>query len=393
MWIQRHIANTLRSAARVRAVVLITGARQTGKTSLTCKTFPRHRYVSLDLPRLAEDAEESGELFLQNHPAPLILDEVQYAPALFRYLKNAVDRGRMKPGGYLLTGSQRFGVMSGVSESLAGRVSVVELHSLSLLELEHWSHKTAEGKRLLQWIFLGGYPELHAKGLDPERFYADYVVTYLERDVRQALQIRNLRDFDRFMRLAAVRTGQLLSLSSFAADIGVSPNTIKSWLSVLEASQVVHLLEPYHHNVGKRIVKTPKLYFLDTGLACFLAGLRSADDVRSSALLGPLFESLVLGQLIRWHANRGKRPSLYFYRNHSGVEVDFVLPVGNQLKLYECKWAEHPPKEVPAFRHLRSIVGERNIRSQSLITPVRGTRTRGDRTIVEDCVELRSLEA
>jgi predicted AAA+ superfamily ATPase len=311
MWIARDIAHILVSQAKERPVLLLTGARQTGKTSLAKETFKRHGFVSLDLPRLAEEAEESGEEFLRKHQTPLIIDEVQYAPALFRYLKQAVDERRQETGLFILTGSQKFGLMAGVSESLAGRVGVFDLYSLSLAEMEQFGKQTAEGKQLLEWMLRGGYPELHAKGLDAERFYSDYVATYLERDVRQIVQVKNLRDFDRFLRLVAVRTAQMLSLHSLASDVGVSPTTIKSWLSVLEASHIVYMLEPYYQNLGKRLVKTPKLYFLDTGLACFLTGLRTVEDIERSTLLGPLYETLALGQMVRWYANRGKQPRIY----------------------------------------------------------------------------------
>lgn len=391
MWINREISSVLPELHASKPVLLITGARQTGKTSLCQEIFPQHSYVSLDLPRIAEEADESGEAFLANYGEPLIIDEVQYAPKLFRYLKHAVDTKRNANGRYILTGSQKFSLMSQVSESLAGRVSIVELHTLSLSELERSSNKRIEGSQLQQGMFLGGFPELHASDIKPHRFFGDYVATYLERDVRQAIRVQNLRDFDRFMRMVAIRTGQLLSMNSLAADLGVSPSTIKSWLSVLEASQIICLLEPYYNNPGKRIVKTPKLYFLDTGLACFLAGLRSDEDLRSSALLGPMFETLVLGQIIRWHTNRGLRPQVYFYRDHYGLEVDFVLPVGEKLKLYECKWAETPNKVTKAFSEMTKIFGEENILTKSIITPVRGSRRAQDGIIIEDCVDLLSL--
>lgn len=392
MWIPRDIEATLVELGKERPVVLLTGARQAGKTSALQRLFPTYLYVSLDLPRLAEEAEESGSLFLDKYPPPAIIDEVQYAPQLFRYLKHRVDTRRQESGLYFLTGSQKFALMHGVADSLAGRVAVVELHSLSLQELERASGKPAEGDQLLQWIVTGGYPELHARQLNPERFFSDYLVTYLERDVRQVLQVRNLRDFDRFMRLAAVRTGQLLSMNALASDIGITPSTVKSWLSVLEASNVIVLLEPYYRNLGKRIVKTPKLYFLDTGLACFLAGLHTVEALRQSSLLGALFETLALGQMVRAYANRGRRPVMYFYRDHEGHEVDFVIPVGEKLALFECKWAEAPAPQVKGFSALEKLVGHPNIRAKTILTPVRGRRTLADRQVtIQDCVELAEV--
>jgi predicted AAA+ superfamily ATPase len=326
MWIQREISNKLKTLSTQRPVLLLSGCRQTGKTALLKHLFPSHGYVSLDLPLIAQEAEESSQIFLEKHRAPLIVDEVQYAPGMFRSLKHAVDQNRDRMGAYLLTGSQKFSLMEGVSDSLAGRIAIVELHSLSLSELEAFSQKKAQGEQLLEWILMGGYPEIHARGLDPELFYSSYLATYLERDVRQIIQVRDLRSFDRFIRLAAIRTGQLLSMNSLASDVGVSTNTIKTWLSVLEASNIICLLEPYYQNLGKRLVKTPKLYFLDTGLACFLAGIRSTRDLAQSGLLGPLFETLTLGQMIRKYSNNLRAPNIYFFRDHQGHEVDFVIP-------------------------------------------------------------------
>jgi uncharacterized protein len=391
VWIPREIAGHLQDAASQRPALLLTGSRQSGKTSLIERTFPSYRYVSLDLPSVAEEAE-SGEGFLARHPPPVILDEVQYAPGLFRYLKHAIDQRRDQPGQFLLTGSQKFALMQGVSESLAGRVAIVELHSLSLAELERWSGTQAGGETFWQWTFAGGYPELHAAGLPPGRFYSDYVTTYLERDVRQVLNVRNLRDFDRFLRLCAIRTGQLLSMNSMASDIGVSPNTVRSWLSVLEASGIIVLLEPYYRNLGKRMVKTPKLYFLDTGLACFLAGFRTLDDLRGSALLGAFFETQVLAQIVRWYSNRGLQPTVYFFRDHHGNEVDFVIPVGERLKLMEAKLSETPDLQPGGFQEVERALPPGGVVSRTVITPRRGTRTVGG-TTVADCVDLGLLGA
>jgi uncharacterized protein len=390
MWIQRDISETLRAIHSQRPIVLVTGSRQVGKTSLLENTFPDHRRVSLDLPAIAEEAEKSGRQFLDRHPTPVIIDEVQYAPALFRYLKAAVDDRRNEGGLYLLTGSQKFELMQGVAESLAGRVSIVELHSLSLLEIERAHGAIMDRASLLRAMWCGGYPEVVARDLNPVRFYADYVATYLERDVRQALAVRNLRDFDRFLRLCALRTGQLLSMASLASDVGVSPNTIRAWVSVLEASGIIKLVEPYYSNLGKRLVKTPKLYFMDTGLCCFLAGFTSVQTLADSTMLGAMFETAALGQIVRHATNRGAPVSVYFYRDHHGVEVDFVIPIGEKLRLIECKWAE-TPTEPRAFSELERLAGRSAILSKTILTPDRGRRLMGT-TSVEDCVGLSSLD-
>ena len=391
-WIAREIVDTLRTLHRQRPALLLTGSRQVGKTSLLERTFADHRYASLDLPAVAEEAETAGEQFLERHPPPLILDEVQYAPKLFRYLKHAIDRDRGSNGRYLLTGSQKLSLMHGASESLAGRVSVVDLYSLSLREIETLRRRPLDRRALLEAMFAGGYPDLVANDLSPARYYADYVATYLERDVRQIVQVRSLRDFDRFLRLCALRTGQLLSMNALAADVGTSPNTIRSWLSVLEASGVILLLEPYFRNLGKRIVKTPKLYFLDTGLASFLAGFDGPRALGGSALIGPMFETLALGQMVRHFANRGLRPNLYFYRDHQGNEVDFVIPIGEKLRLIECKWSETPSPGARGFDALTKALGPGGIIDRTILVPVAPGRRSRDGVAIEGCVQLRFLD-
>jgi predicted AAA+ superfamily ATPase len=367
MWVERDFRPVLEQISGQRPVVLLTGCRQSGKTSLLESAFPAHRYVSLDLPLEAERAETSGEAFLAEHAPPVIIDEIQYAPQLLRHIKHEVDRHRDAVGRYLLTGSQKLALMQGVSESLAGRVAVLELHSLSLREIERAFGALRDTNGLLERLWQGGYPELHARQLDPKRFYADYVATYLERDVRQAINVRSLRDFDRFVRLCALRSGQLLNMNGLAGDVGVSPNTVRSWLSVLEASNVVYLLPPYFSNPGKRLVKAPKLYFLDTGLLCHLAGLRSVDELKNSALLGAFFETLALGQLIRAHANRALSAPVYYYRDHQGNEVDFVVPVGERAHLIECKWGEEP-KLGRGMHAVERALGTQNVLSRSVVS-------------------------
>lgn len=367
MWIPREITPILRKLAAERPAVLVSGSRQSGKSSLLTNAFPGVNYVSLDLPREAERAERAGEDFLEEHAAPVIIDEVQYAPGLFRYLKHAIDADRDRPGRYLLTGSQKFSLMQGVTESLAGRVSIIELHSLALSEIEAARGAIHGQRALLDAMWKGGYPELHSRDLDPRRFYADYVATYLERDVRQAINVRSLRDFDRFLRLCATRTGQLVNMNALAGDVGISPNTVRSWLSVLEASSVVLLVPPYFRNLGKRLVKSPKLYFLDTGLACHLAGFNSGGELGTSALVGAFFETLVLGQLVRAYANRGLRSPLHFYRDHHGNEVDFLVPVGERAHLLECKWSQ-TASSPRGLRVVADALGTGNVISQTIVT-------------------------
>lgn len=391
MWISREIETTLLKINQERPALILTGARQTGKTSLLQKVFPQYNYVTLDIPLEAAQAEESGEQFLQNHPCPLIIDEVQYAPKLLRYIKAKIDSQRNLNGQFLLTGSQKFELMEKITESLAGRVAILLCYSLSCLEYEKSSGKKIEGNTLWEWIWKGGYPELHAKDLSPQRFFSDYLVTYLERDVRQIVQVKNLRDFDRFLRLCAVRTGQLLSLSSLASDIGVSPLTIKSWLNVLESSNIIYLLEPYYQNLGKRLVKTPKLYFLDTGLASFLAGFKTEKDLQESPLKGAFFETHVLGQILRFYQNRGETPSLYFYRDHFGHEVDFLIPIGNRFKLIECKSQDFPSPEVGGFKEIEKTIGTDRILIQTLITPARGSRKISANFFINDSVNLENI--
>ncbi len=392
MWIQREIEETLSDIVHLRSALILTGCRQAGKTSLLRRIFPGHTYVSLDIPTVAEQAELSGNDFLAKHPQPLIVDEVQYAPVLLRHIKASIDAHRDSKGLFLITGSQKFPLMQGVTESLAGRAAVLDLHSLSAREYERWTGEAIERKQLIQWMFRGSYPELCANDLSPDRFYSDYLVTYLERDVRSVLQVRSLRDFDRFLRLCASRTGQLLSYNALATDLGVSPNTIKSWISVLEASGIIHLLEPYYSNLGKRIVKSPKLYFLDTGLVCYLIGMRSPEDLEKSIMVGAIFETHVLGQIVRHFANRGVRVPVYFYRDHWGHEVDFLIPSGERFELIECKWAEFPSVKQSGFEEIEKLVSTERIISKSIVTPARGRRLTKNGIVVADSVGLDFLQ-
>jgi uncharacterized protein len=325
-------------------VVVLTGARQVGKSSLLRALLPEYTYVTLDLPSIADLANRDPERFLREYPAPLLVDEVQYAPNLFRHLKVLVDQSRQNgergPGQYVLTGSQKFVLMKVVSESLAGRAVILELETLSFEEIAEHNPYPKSIAELLSAMVRGGFPELWATPeVNSSAFYQSYLATYLERDVRQILNVASLRDFERFVRSCAARSGQLLDKAALARDVGVSSKAANDWLSVLEASNQVHLLEPYFENVGKRMIKSPKLYFADTGLLCFLLGLDEASLLKSP-YLGAVWESLVYAQLRK--ARRNPRDTFWFYRDAQQQEVDFLIASGNERHLVEVKWTEHP---------------------------------------------------
>ena len=280
MWIPRDIEPRLQRSAKTRPVVVLTGARQTGKTSTFRRLFPNYAFVSLDLPTEAEQAEKEPGRFLQRHPPPVIIDEVQYAPGLFRHLKVAVDANRTRNGQFLLTGSQKFTLMKNVSESLAGRADIVELETLSFAEIREALPKTGIETAIVR----GGFPELYANPeIDSAAFYNSYLATYLERDVRALTHVGSLRDFERFLRACALRSANLLNKADLARDVGIAPSTANQWLSMLEASGQAVLLEPWFSNRTKSIVKSPKLYIADTGLLCALLNIRSEEALQAVA--------------------------------------------------------------------------------------------------------------
>jgi len=337
MWINRQCENLLRRMADQFPAVLVTGARQAGKTSILRHLYPHTSYLSLALPANAEAAETAPAQLLDQYPEPLIIDEIQYAPSLLRNLKNRIDTDR-SPGRYFLTGSQVFPLMQGFSESLAGRCAVLNLHTLSRFELLDTDRQISE----TSYIFLGGYPELHVWA-EADLWFPAYVATYLERDVRNILRVVDLRDFNRFLRVCALRSSQVLNYSDLARDTGIAPNTARKWLGLLQTSTVVALIEPYFGNRTKRIIKAPKLIFLDTGLAAFLAGFRSETDLFGSSFAGAFWESHVCGQIMRQDASRGMVTPLHHWRTANGAEVDLVMEMaGGTATAIECNWKEHP---------------------------------------------------
>lgn len=338
MWIERAVEARLRHSGRTRPVIVLTGARQTGKTSTLLRLFPKHTFVTLDLPSEAEQAEKEPSTFLRRNPPPVIIDEVQYAPGLFRHLKSQVDAHRSRNGGFLLTGSQKFALMKNVSESLAGRVDVVELETLSLAEIQAALPETAMEAAIVR----GGFPELWAnQDIDLAAFYSSYLATYLERDVRLLTNVGSLRDFERFMRACALRSANLLNKADLARDVGIAPSTAGHWLSMLEASGQIVLLEPWFSNRTKSIVKSPKLYFADSGLLCALLNIRTVEQLLQSPAAGAIWEAFVFAQLRARERREQRTGSLYFWRDRTR-EVDFVVDQGGRMELFEAKWTELP---------------------------------------------------
>ncbi len=332
-YIPRNAASRLQHFATGYPVVVVTGPRQSGKSTLVRHVFPEHRYVSLEDLDHRSFADTDPRGFLNQYSGGTILDEAQHCPNLFSYIQTRVDE-RQRPGEFILTGSRQFGLLSGITQSLAGRAALLTLLPMSYDELQN-AGKT--GRNLDQVLLNGAYPPIYTRELEPHAWYGNYVRTYLERDVRQLINVRDLGSFQRFLKLCAGRTGQLLNLSSLANDCGITHNTAKAWISVLEASYIVHLLPPHHRNFNKRLVKTPKLYFLDTGLACWLLGIRNHEQLATHVQRGPLFETWVISELLKARYNSGESANLYFWRDRSGHEIDLLIDHGAQLSPLEIK--------------------------------------------------------
>jgi len=312
-------------------VMFLTGPRQSGKTTLAKALFSSIPYILLELPDQQRLASEDPRSFLMKYPKGAILDEVQNVPELFSYLQGVVDDDREVR--FILTGSQNFLLNEKITQSLAGRAGIVTLLPLSLQELNDKIPHT----KYEDWIVRGFYPELYNRNVPPWLFYPGYVQTYLERDVRSLQNVGSLSQFNLFLKLCAGRTGQVLNLSALASDAGVSVNTSKTWLSVLEASYIVFRLQPYYKNFNKRLVKSPKLYFTDTGLACHLLGIERSEQLSTHYAVGALFENFVLAECYKQRLARGKREGIYYWKDNKGLEIDLLIEDGQDLKAYEIK--------------------------------------------------------
>ena len=375
MYIKRTLEQSIQQLTQFYPVLLITGPRQVGKTTVlkNCETEKR-TYVSLDTLENRDLAKRDPALFLQRFPAPVLIDEIQYAPELFPYIKAIVDE-KGDSGMFWLTGSQQFHLMKNVSESLAGRVGILRLQGFSqaekahapcsapflptpeyLLAKEHTA-VSSDVKSVFYTIWKGTYPKLFGAADNLwENYYESYLQTYIERDIKELSSVNNELDFLKFMRALAARTGQLLNYADIAADVGVSQPTIKSWLSILSTSGLVYILQPYSNNITNRIVKTPKVYFMDTGLACYLTGWKTPETLETGAMNGAFFETYVVSEIIKSYWHNGKNPNIYFYRDKDKKEIDILLEENGTLYPIEVKKKANPtPDDIKAFNLLNKF--------------------------------------
>ncbi|PKO01236.1 MAG: AAA family ATPase [Chloroflexi bacterium HGW-Chloroflexi-4] len=327
--IERTLASKVTSLAQKFQVITLTGPRQSGKTTLVRATFPDLPYVSLEEPDIRQIALTDPRGFLSNYPNGVILDEIQNTPELFSYIQRIVDENRQIQ--FILTGSSNFLLMEKISQTLAGRVAVLHLLPFSLEELG----PLVDSYENL--IFKGQYPRIYDRTIPPTDFYPSYIQTYVDRDVRMIKNIGDINAFIQFTQLCAGRIGQPLNNASLANDAGISPNTAKSWLSILESSYILYRLQPYHRNFNKRLIKSPKLYFYDTGVACSLLGIREQEQVNLHYMKGSLFENLILNEFIKRSYNRGENRQPYYWQDNHGKEIDCLLVNGERVTAVEIK--------------------------------------------------------
>lgn len=383
-YLARTLELALARALKTFPALLVTGPRQSGKTTVLQKLFAKtHRYVSLENPDQRARCLADPVAFLVSFPPPVVLDEVQYVPNLLHYIKSAIDVQR-KPGQWILSGSQNFALMENVSQSLAGRCAVFALlpfaneeifsekpRTLDEILAERFSAKwppakprKRNGLAAEQVLLRGFYPEIHLNAqVDRQLWCASYIQTYLERDVRQITKVGDLNSFQRFLRLCAARTGQVLNQSDLARDLGVSVPTVKNWLSVLEASHQIFLLPPYFNNFGKRLIKSPKLYFMDPGLVTFLLGLHAEEPLRAGPMYGALFETMVISNWVKMFQHRGEPPAMYYWRSSSGLEVDLLIERNQRLYPFEIKSTQTVlPGHCEALNQWKEVAGQSNQR-------------------------------
>ncbi len=353
--IHRAICDKIRSLSRQFPVICVTGPRQSGKTTLVKDVFPGHSYVSLEDPETQEYAREDPREFLSGHAKGMIIDEIQRVPELLSYMQGIVD-SRQKPSEFIITGSQNVLLHEKVSQTLAGRMALTRLLPLSIHEL---GQAGLLPKKPEEMAYKGGYPRIYAREADPNDWYPAYVRTYVERDLRLIKNITDLSLFQKFLRLCAGRIGQVLNLSSLGNDCGVSHTTVGKWLSVLEASYVIFMLQPYYKDFSKRLIKSPKIYFFDTGLACYLLGIDSPSLLSTHYLRGGIFESMIISDMIKQQWNAGKEHGCYYWRDKAGHEVDCIVETSGRMHMIEIKSGHTVASDYfDGMRYLSSVSGE-----------------------------------
>lgn len=338
--IHRSLQHKLLEISTYYPVITITGPRQSGKTTLIKKVFSKLPYVLLETPDIKERVLEDPKGFLAKFPKGVVLDEIQNIPELFSYIQGIVDNNNDIK--FVLSGSQNFLLLDKITQTLAGRTAILKLLPFSLEELKPTKYKINNS---FEYIFKGSYPRLYDKNIPVDIFYSDYIQTYVERDVRTIKNIGNLSTFSRFIQLCAGRIGQILNLDSLATDAGITLNTVKSWLSILEASYIVYLLQPHHKNFNKRLVKRPKIYFYDTGIACNLLKIKSTEQLELHHMRGNLFENFILTELLKFKLNNAEIPNFYFWRDKHGKEIDCIIETVEELIPVEIKSSRTYTKE------------------------------------------------
>lgn len=345
--IKRHLEDKIRKTAKKYPVLTITGPRQSGKTTLAKMAFPKYQYISLEDPEIRHIAQTDAKDFFKRYTKHVIIDEAQRVPDIFSYIQTIVDDDPID-GRFILTGSEQFLMDERISQSLAGRTAIFKLFPFSLSEINgmklnaYWAGGKIEKRikpssDLFETIFKGFYPRIYDKNLDPSRWYKEYYDTYISRDVRQMLNVGDLKTFETFMKLLAGRSGQLLNLSSLGNDAGVTHTTARRWLSILQASYIVNTLAPYYKNFGKRMIKSPKLYFLDCGLLCSLLNVRSPDDIMAHPLRGQIFETFAYSEITKCFVHGGEPAPLYFWQDSRRNEIDILIDLGIKLPAVEIK--------------------------------------------------------
>lgn len=353
---KRHLSKQILKYVKEYPILALVGPRQSGKTTLARTLFPDHTYLSLENIDLRQQASVDPRGFFADYGNRLILDEVQRVPDLFSYLQELVDNDPT-PGQYILTGSHQFLLFEGISQSLAGRIVMFKLFPFTFSELQgyqqeadvtdifkkhHPDRKVVSSIELYNLLFTGCYPRIYDRSLDSRKWVENYILTYVERDIRSLINIRNIRTFEIFLKLCASLSGQLINYANLSNHVGVSQPTIKQWISILEASGLIFILPPYHKNFSKRIMKTPKLYFVDTGILCYLLGIRNSKELAGHPLIGSIFETFIIGECFKRISHLGEIPRLYFWRDKSGMEVDLIIDEGLKAFPMEIKMAQTP---------------------------------------------------